>query len=85
MLRINEWQVKRIQRLACGHTVNRGAVAYSITFVVCAHDVAQTTQACTQALQARRQEPWRPSLLYRLWHFLWGKKTEVWGSRRRSQ
>lgn len=74
MLRIHEWPVKRAQRLACSHRVEPGSEAYMVTLVVCGHDVARTTQACVQGLRMLRQEPWRPSLLYRLWHFLWGKK-----------
>lgn len=77
MLRINEWQVKSEQKLACGHTVARGTVSYTISFVVCPDDVTcmpQMIQACFQSLKTQSQALWHPPLLYRLWHFLWGKK-----------
>lgn len=79
MLRINEWQVKREQKLACGHTVERGAISYTIMLAVCADDVTclpQMILACFESVKSQTQVLWQPSLLYRLWHFLWGKKPE---------
>lgn len=77
MLRINEWQVKKEQKLACGHTVTGGTVSYTISLIVCAEDATclpQMIQACFQSLKTQSQALWHPPLLYRLWHFLWGKK-----------
>ncbi len=77
MLRITEWQVNREQKLACGHTVARGAISFTIMLVVCADDVTclpQMIQACFESLKAQPQALWQPPVLYRLWHFLWGKK-----------
>lgn len=76
MLRINQWQMKQEQKLICGHIAKQGTTAYAITFVVCGDDVSRTTQASVHTLQSMRQEPWRPSVLYQLWHGLWGNKRQ---------
>lgn len=79
MLRIKEWQVKNEQKLACGHTVAGGTVSYTISLVVCAEDATclpQMIQACFQSLKTQSQALWHPPLLYRLWHFLWGRKQQ---------
>lgn len=77
MLRVNKWQLRRPQKLSCGHTAKQGEAAFAITLIVCESDVARSTEACVQALQTMRPEPWRPSFLYQLWHFLWGKKRQT--------
>lgn len=77
MLRISEWQVKQEQKLACGHTVDGGASSYTIMLVVCREDatcLSQMIQACFDSLRSNTQTSWQPPLLYRLWHYLWGKK-----------
>ena len=76
MFRINEWQMRREQKLSCGHTAEQGSTAFAITLVVCEHDVARTTETCVRTLESMRAEPWKPSFLYQLWHFLWGKKRQ---------
>lgn len=74
MLRVNKWQMKRPQKLSCGHSAEQGDTAFAVTLLVCEHDLSRTTAACVHALKEMRQESWRPSLLYRLWHFLFGRK-----------
>lgn len=74
MFYIYEWQPRRETKLACGHTTTKGK-AYKVMISVCQDDVACLPQAIKASLQAQQQaQQANPSLLYRLWHYCWGKK-----------
>ena len=77
MLQIKEWQAKKAMPLACGHTVQAGTTAYTITLFVCQAEVVCLPQAIQACFAAQKQQAaaatGKPDLLYKLWHACFGK------------
>lgn len=70
MFSIYEWEhPRRDTKLTCGHKPTDKT--YKVILSVCGHDLMVLPQAIETAFQAK---PTKPSLLYRLWHWCFGKK-----------
>ena len=70
MFYIYEWEKpRRDAKLTCGHKPT--GKAYKVILSVCREDLMLLPQAIEVALQAKQANP---SLLYRLWHWCFGKK-----------
>jgi hypothetical protein len=80
MLQIKEWQAKKPMQLACGHTVQAGTTAYTITLFVCQAEAVCLPQAIQACFAAQKQQATatvgQPDLLYNLWHACFGKSKQ---------
>lgn len=74
MMYITEWTPTFPVQVICGHTISAGQKACKLTISVCRDDVACLPQAIRAGLEAQQQATQKPSLLYLLWHKLFGKK-----------
>src|SRR2546421_11635592 len=69
---IYEWEhPRRDTKLTCGHKPT--GKTYKVILSACHEDVMVLPQAIETALQAK---PTKPALLYRLWHWCFGKKAK---------
>jgi len=76
MLTLYEWCPTYNAKALCGHTIAAGTKGFKLSLAVCAQHATWLPQKALREAILAEHEPKQPSLLYRFWHWCFGKRSK---------